>query len=56
MPGHIGGDSGVFAIAFFVPSERAAAILFANGSAPIDIGVALNLVAIMRRLVRELDA
>jgi len=53
--GHTGGDPGVFAVAFYVPAERSAAILLANGSAPIDVGVALNLVAILRRLVWELD-
>ncbi len=55
MPGHTGGDPGVFAVAFYVPAEQSGAILFANGSPSIDVGVALNLIAVMRRLVWELD-
>jgi len=55
MPGHTGGDPGVFAVAFYAPPERSGAILFANGSPRIDAGGALNLIAVMRRLVWELD-
>jgi len=55
VPGHTGGDPGVFAIVFYVPTEKAGAILFVNGLPSLKIGSILDLVAIVKRLVWELD-
>jgi len=56
VPGHTGGDPGVFSIIFYVPDERSGAILFANGLPDLKIAPVLSLIASVRRLVLELDA
>ena len=55
VPGHTGGDPGVFTLVFFVPDEKAGAILFTNGLPELTPGSTLNLLSLVERLVFELD-
>lgn len=52
VPGHSGGDPGIFTFVFYLPENRTGAILFVNTGGHFDFGL-ISMRQIAKRLLDE---